>query len=55
MMEHLVHIYTKYIVHIGTQHRQIHQTIARHRKVLQWDSDVAAYAKLLTIYHFALS
>jgi hypothetical protein len=55
MMEHLVHIYTKYIVHIGTQHRQIHQTIARHRKVLQRDSDVAGYAKLLTIYHFALS
>ena len=25
MMEHIVHIYTKYIVHIGTKYRQSHQ------------------------------
>jgi hypothetical protein len=53
-MEHLVHIYTKYIAHIGTQYRQHHQKASRHRKALQRDSEVAAYAKLPTIYHFAL-
>ena len=54
-MEHIVHIYTKYIAHIGTKYRQQHQIAARHRKVLQRDSDVAAYAELPTIYHFASS
>ena len=55
MMEHIVHIYTKYIVHITTKYRQSHQTAVRHRMALQRDSDVAACAELPTIYHFELS